>query len=329
MTTDFDSFFRNRIEGLLIRASWAAALRTMLGLEGVSQIWTGNAAWYLWLHGAPGVYALVFSEGDAFTFASRRLCEGQFALKCYPYPDHPGFEGFSAEERRLIQSQDFDATHTPQFEVAADIPESLFVVGSLSLICDPEENLALLTYQSLDNLRINPGARMPADFNAKHEGGAANRPLRDVAGWSLGSPLFDCLVGLYAYSRSAPPDFIGISRSQGFEYTVFADGRFESHPSRRTTQTSLTIGFHSANQDTGQIEGLWRSRLDEDETVLAAEKLPVSVEEAAAVHWPNPIVLNSRWWEIAGADFKSELASTCGCGEPCCRHLDNHGSCDC
>jgi hypothetical protein len=329
MTTDFDSFFRNRIEGLLIRASWVAALRTMLGLEGVSQIWNGNAAWYLWLHKAPGVYALVFSEGDAFTVANSRLCEGQFALKCYPYPDHPGFEGFSAEERRLIQSQDFDDTHTPQFEAASVIPESLFTVGSLSLICDAEDTLALLTYQSLDRLRIRQWSEPTTDTRFGPEGKTPTHPLRDVAGWALGYPLFDCLVGLHAHSRSAPPDFIGISRSQGFEYTVSADGHFECHPSRRVMQTALTIGFHGPDQDTGQIESLWRSRLDADETILSACKLPVSIENSVAAHWPDPIVLNSLWWEIAGADFKSELASTCGCGEPCRHHRDKHGACKC
>jgi hypothetical protein len=71
MPIDFDSFFRNRVEGLLIRASWVGEVRRMLGLTGVSQVWDGQAAWYFWLQAAVGEYG-VFEPGAAGGSDKRR-----------------------------------------------------------------------------------------------------------------------------------------------------------------------------------------------------------------------------------------------------------------
>lgn len=324
MSIDFDSFFRNHVEGLLIRASWVETLRSMLGLEGVSQIWNGSAAWYLWLRKAPGVYALAFSEGDVFGTNNRRLFEGRFALKCYPYANHPNFIGFSSEERRLVQSDRFDATHTPRFEAAAEIPESLFVVGGISLLCDAKERLVLLTYKSLDALRIHQSSEELVAYGPDCEPAAAHL-IRNVAGWVIGYPLFDCLVGLYAHLARRPPAFIGVTRCQGFEYTVYADGKAECRPSRSATQSTLSIGFDLSGGDAERIETLWQDRLASDEEIQIARKLPISIGNPIDLDLPANVTLNPLWWEIAASDFQSELNSTCGCAESHCHHPEKDG----
>jgi hypothetical protein len=324
MHIDFDSFFRNRIEGLLIRASWVETLRSMLGLKGVSQIWNGDAAWYLWLQGAPGVYALVFSEGDDVVSNGHRLFEGHFALKCYPYAHDAGFAGFSDEERRWIQSDRFDATNTPKFDALAEIPEALFTVGSLSLVSDADDSLALLTYQSLDALRIYQSDQVAARADGAPVSGTA-RLVRNVAGWATGYPLFDCLVGLYTHSTRQPPAFCGVTRSRGFDYTFFADGQAECRPSRRTVQTAVTIGFQSSDRDIDRLETLWRDRLEKGEKIQAARRLPVSMDDAGAAGLPDSLALNPKWWEIAASDFKSELSSACGCSDNHCHHSSEYG----
>jgi hypothetical protein len=324
MPIDFDSFFRNRIEALLIRASWVEAFRSKVGLERVSQIWSGNAAWYLWLRRAPGAYALVFSEGDVVTINGQRLFEGRFALKCYPYPESPGYGGFSTEERRWIESDCFDATHTPRFEAETEIPEALFTVGSISLLCDADDPLVLLTYQSLDALRVHQSDAASADSGADHAA-EKMRLVRNVAGWSMGYPLFDCLVGLYAHFTGQPPAFMGVTRCRGFEYTVFADGSAVCRPSRRTTQTALSIGFHSSGMNVQRVETFWQERLESGEQIQTARQLPISFDETVGKDLPDNVTLNPLWWDIAALDFKSELTSTCGCDEDHCHHTQKSG----
>jgi hypothetical protein len=322
MYIDFDSFFRSRIEGLLIRASWVGALRSMLGLEKVSQIWNGNAGWYFWLRTAPGPYALVFSEGQTIEIHGRRLFEGQFLIKCFPYPEYPGLSGFSAEERRLIGSDSFDDTHTPCFEAETGLPEWLFTVGSFALICDQEDTLNLLTYQSLDALRIR-------ELDHSGSGAGPDRPseaarwLRNIAGWDIGYPLFDCLVGLNCHAAGQPPAFIGLSQSEGFDYRITGTTGVELCNSSKTTQTALTFSFNSSDIGTEWIKTVWQNRLEAGESILAARRLTDSTEDAGQMDLPENIKLNPLWWKIAESDFRSELTSTCGCGRSHCHHTEH------
>ena len=82
---DHDSFFRNKIESMLITASWVERVQKMLDITGVSQVWGDAPEWYIWIDGAPGVYALVFDDGRSFDALDHTLHQGQFAVKCYPY----------------------------------------------------------------------------------------------------------------------------------------------------------------------------------------------------------------------------------------------------
>jgi hypothetical protein len=325
MLIDFDSFFRNRIEGLLIRASWSEALRAKLGLEAVSQIWKGNAAWYLWLQRAHGVYHLAFLEGEEIESSGGRLYEGHFAVKCYPYSHAPFFSGFSDEEQRLINSDRIDSTHTPRFESINEIPDWLFTVGSISLICDLKGLLALLTYQSLDALRVRREETPPIFTGA--DGTRWTAPLvRDVPGWEIGYPIFDCLVALYAHFKRQPPSFVGATSGQGFEHTVLADGRSVCRPSRESIQTAFTIGFHPADSDASALATLWQERLEAGEVIQTARRLSASFDHKVEGALPKNVILNPLWWKIAESHFKSELNSTCGCGRPHCHHQEKDGS---
>jgi hypothetical protein len=51
---DLDSFFRNKVESLLITASWVEQVQQMLDLKGVSQVWGDRPEWYVWVEDAPG-----------------------------------------------------------------------------------------------------------------------------------------------------------------------------------------------------------------------------------------------------------------------------------
>jgi hypothetical protein len=191
-------------------------------------------------------------------------------------------------------------------------------------LCDADDPLALLTYQSLDSLRVYQSDAVSQGAQEAPAPGTA-RLVRNVAGWELGYPLFDCLVGLYAHSIRQPPVFIGATRGRGFEYTVFADGGAECRPSPKTVQTVVTIGFQPPDGDIERIETLWRDRLEEGERIQAARRLPASMDDAGVSDLSDHFNLNPKWWEIAASDFKSELSSACGCSEDHCHHNEKDG----
>lgn len=316
MNIDFDSFFRNRIEAMLIKASWVGAIQSMLGLKATSQVWNGRAEWYLWLDRAPGVYALSFIDGQDVHLAGRRFHEGIFTVKCYPYRSHGTFADYSPEERRLIESDWFDATNTPCFEAQREIPDQLFAIGGFSMVIDPHGELALMTFESLDALKLHQGqAPSPGADEA-----AATSLIRNVAGWRTGSLLFDCLVGLYANGCKQPPIFAGATCGAGFESILQADAVVDCRPSEACRRMGLSIGFDLPGDAARAIESLWRTRLEPEETILAAAWLPATACRLPDYRFPQDVTVNPLWWEIAHSNFKSELNSACGCADGHCHH---------
>jgi hypothetical protein len=315
MSIDFDSFFRNRIENLLIRASWMGDLRKALGLEGFSQIWTGNAQWYFWLHGAPGVYCLAFAEGDVVRTGPKIFYVGRFVVKCYPSPNDPGYAGYSSEERFLLAGDRFDASGTPRFEASEKIPNALFTVGAISVVLDPQGELALLTFDSLDAL-----ITLDSRDHAVGSSPAPPQVVRDVCGWRHGRPLFDVIVGLYANFYGKPPSFVGATRSLGFEYWILPGQSTQCRSSETARRLALSVGFDGLKGEAGTlVESLWRSQLEAGETIVVSRKLPVAFKDGVD-GVPAQFTPNSTWWEAARADFRSDLSSTCGCGEHHCLH---------
>jgi hypothetical protein len=317
MHIDFDSFFRNRVESMMISASWVADVQSILGLKGASQVWNGRAEWDFWLHDAPGVYALAFSEGDPVQWMGKRLYEGRFVLKCYPYSDHPSFAGFSREERLLVKSDCFDPTNTPRFEAAAEIPDSLFTVGFISLLFDPEDCLALFAFESMDALKTT-ACETPSAGEERED------VIRNVAGWRIGYPLFDLMVGLSSYHRREAPVFLGATSSRGFELTLSPDGSLGCRIDQGIFRRSLTLGFHRDRRNAHWIEAFWRGRLEEGEEALDALNLPHSIEDVRSSPFSETPAPNPKWWKMAYSDFRSGLTSTCGCGDHHCHH-DHEG----
>jgi hypothetical protein len=313
MTIDFETYFRNRIENILIRASWVSDIRRMLGLQGISQIWSSNPQWYLWLQDAPGTYCLSFMEGDVVHADGNDLYEGRFALKCYPHVATAGYAGYAAEERLLRQSDHFDATGTPRFEIAATLSDSLFVVGSITFLSDPQGSFALLTFESLDALKM---LKIEASQCGSH---FCTSITRKVPGWEHGSPLFDCLVGLYAHFFHQAPIFMGATSSRGFEYIVFPNRSGEYRADAETTCLALTIGFGAPEGNAyARAEALWKMNLEPEEEIIVSQSVSPSSSHNAGHGMSKPFALNPRWWDAAGADFRSERSSLCGCADGHC-----------
>ena len=191
MNIDFDSYFRSKIESLLIKSSWVKAVQDLLALEAVSQVWGDRPEWYFWIKGAPGIYSLALVDAEISDIDGQKPILGQFFIKCYPYPGSREIGCFSAEEQSALNSDIFDSTHTPRIEAKSQIDDSWFTVGSISLLQWTNEQRVMLTYDSLEHIIT---CQLKFSKNGDETG---LEVIRNVPGWEMGYPLFNCLIGLF------------------------------------------------------------------------------------------------------------------------------------
>ena len=320
MNTDYESFFRNKIESVLITASWVEHVQHMLNLKAVSQVWGDKPEWYIWLDHAPGVYALVLEDAETVEGADRTLFMGHFAVKCYPYVDGSIFKAFSPQEQKMVAGDLFDETHTPRSEARERIPENFFAVGSVSIMLDEADTIALLTVDSLDALRLWVQGAMESQmtFPATTDNGYI---IRNVPGWQISYPLFDRLIGLFSFNFRHPPVFIGATRSPGFEYFENAEQNLECRPCAATQQLAASLLFLNTSRAASLVDTVWRESLGPEEKIIFRRYLPPFFDNQLNLDCRREVPINALWWELANTELKSELTSTCGC----CDH--SHTSC--
>jgi hypothetical protein len=306
---DFDSFFRNKVESLLITASWVEQVQKMLNIKGVSQVWGTRPEWYVWIDGAPGVYALVFEEGETTQAADQTMYFGRFAVKCYPYVSAPVFEAFSPREREMVNSDLFDQTHTPRLETQQEIPEAFFAIGSISLVADAAETVALLTFDSLDFLKC---WALCAETGSKNHLKEKMR-VRNIPAWQIGYPLFDRLVSLYSFYSKQPPAFIGATRSPGFETIIDSHQTPVSRECADIQQWSTSVLFKNYGDTEEWVDTIWRSQLEPEEKIVFEHACRYLARSHPVCNGSPLVCSNPLWWDLAYADLKSKLASTCGC----------------
>ncbi|MBT8365646.1 MAG: hypothetical protein KJP23_13180 [Deltaproteobacteria bacterium] len=310
---DFEGFFRNKIENMLITASWVEQVQKMLELKRVSQVWGDRPEWYIWIDGAPGAYSLVFQEGETIKAANRTLALGQFAVKCYPYAGATVFDAFSPQEREMLTSDLFDHTHTPRLETRSSLPEAFFTVGSVTLMLDAAETVAMFTFDSLDFLRwstFNPKIGQKYHLNHAQE----KKIVRNIPGWLIGYPLFDRLVSMFAFYSKKSPAFIGATRSPGFECVIDLNQIPANQACDQIQHWSTSVLFSSAADTDALINTVWRAQLDSKEKIVYEQNLGHPVDNSKnEFDQEPPVAINPLWWELAQSNLKSELASTCGC----------------
>ena len=309
---DFDSFFRNKMESMLITASWVEQVQKMLDLAGVSQVWGERPEWYIWIDGAPGVYALVFEEGETIEAADQNRVLGQFAVKCYPYVAASVFDSFSPAEREMVTGELFDHTHTPRLESRQCVPEAFFTVGSLSFMLNAAETVVMFTFDSLDFLKWSTISAKSGQRNGLNDSAEKNI-IRNIPAWQVGYSLFDCLISLYAFYSKRSPAFIGATRSPGFECMVDIDQTLESRVCDETWQYSTSVLFLNATDTEEMVDRNWRAKLEPEEKIIFEHSCSHSACNHFALNEHTPVAINPLWWDLAHADLKSELTSTCGC----------------
>lgn len=321
--TDCESFFQNKVNGMLVTTSWVDELKDLLGMEAVSQIWGEVPAWYLWLSDAHGVYRLQLS--DAMNDENNPLNkQGFFSIKCYPFPNTTVFDTFSYEEQVLSRSRFFDDTHTPRFEDMQRIHDSLFNVAGMEYRVNQDDTMACFTLESLDTLRwVYPEETVKHfDLIGKSRCYRKGEIGRSVPGWQLGYPVFDRLIGMYAFYSKTKPVRLRITRSPGFEYMYTGAHTFECLDSPEVHRLAASVFFASPNRPDRGI-GL------NEPDVLEPEAEPGQVEilldqafpcghlhhsgKLATLPTVEGAPINPLWWSLAETAYSSNLASTCGC----------------
>ena len=312
---EFESFFRNKIEEMLILSSWSEQFRSDIGFNGVSQIWGDRLAWYFWLADSPGVYQLEMMNTEEDMDIRGDRCTAVFQVKCYPYQESPEFQSFSFLERKLVQSNLFDDTNTPAFEHQGDIPPDLFTVATVEITMDLEGNATIISFESMDYLRIRyvqeahqsyPIINLERSFNCQEID-------RDVPGFQMGYPLFDCLMCLYANTFKQPPLEIRCSKSPGYE-AIVKGGDVYAREINNIKGFKLSM-FYS-------VKGL-SSYPDMDCTLENSDEGSEDIIYDRSFACGNfhenkgdkklPVMLNRKWWSLAHTHYESELTSSCGC----------------
>jgi len=302
---------------MLVTTSWVEKVKGMIGIEAVSQLWEDKPAWYFWISQAPGVYYLQLEEIFDEYWESDDLASGVFTIKCYPHTQGKVFQSFSFEEQSFINSNFFDHTHTPRFEDKEKIPKTLFNVATFELTIDSQENLALFTFEGLDSMRISYNQETLQTYPEikKEKRYKAGEKGRDVPGYELGYLLFDRILSLYSFYSKTKPARVLLTRSPGFEYVYDSNHTFQCVDTDDITINMLLFAKNSGKK-TVKGDKLIEKRLKEGRHKVVFD------QQFQCGHLHNnknlsvlKTPLNNQWWSLAEADYKSELASTCGCSD--------------
>jgi len=296
---------------MLVTTSWVDDVKTVTGLEAVSQVWGEKPAWYFWISGTPGVYALQL-EGITAPESDRRIwANGNFAVKCYPLAHEKVFHSFSFQERAMILSESFDHTHTPRFSHREQIPATLFNVAAVELKVDPEDRQALFVLEGLDIMNISYATETIQNYPVLQKKKRFKRGEidRKVPGWDLGYPLFDRLLCLYSFYSKKTPIRLWLTRSPGFSY-VFDKDQPECVQAPEINLFSLNVLFGNPHEEEDMID---RQSVDDDQEVVYDRVFHCHHSHHEPDQPPHLPPLNEQWWSLAHSDYKSTLSSTCGC----------------
>lgn len=302
---------------MLITASWVEKVKERIGLTAVSPFWGDTPSWYFWISQRPGAFLLELDEIVDENWESDLLAGGMFKIKYYPHPHGEGLEDFSFEEQAFVQSDFFDHTHTPRFEKKESIPDSLFNVAALEVTMDPKDNLALFSLEALDTMQITYDRaiyRTYPEFN-KGKQYIAGEQARNVPGYDLGYTLFSSLASLYSFYSKTKPTRVLATHGPGFKHVCNSSNQFHCIDTDEINLNSLHILFSdNSKKSMAKGEKLVEQRCKEaDHEVVFDQQFTYGQSPGNCI---SPFVnkaLDENWWFLAEADYKSDLASSCGC----------------
>jgi len=300
---------------MLIVSSWSEQFRSDIGFNGVSQIWGGRPAWYFWLADAPGVYQLEMMDTEEDPDTREDRCTAVFKVKCYPYQERAEFQSFSFLEKKLVQSNLFDDTHTPAFEHQGDIPDDLFTVATVEISMDLEGHAAIFSFESMACLQTRYVQETHQSFELiNRERIFRSQEIdRKVPGFRLGYRLFDCLMALYANAHKQSPLEIRFLKTPGFE-VVISGSTVDARRTDSIAGYDLGILFStSPSGDCSDEDDRLMANCEDDEELIYYRRFLCGHYHDSQEEMQLPVRLNRQWWSLAHGQYQSELASSCGC----------------
>jgi len=264
-----------------------------------------------------GAYSLQLETSATEKRDNLNWHNGNFSIKYYPHPKEEVFTTFSFQEQCFVRSEYFDRTRTPRPEDIEKIPATLFNVATMEYLTAPDDTPVLLSLTSLDALRISWKQETVQKYSMfpKERIFKRGETDRNFPGWELGLALFDRLLSLYSFYSKAKPLRVVMTRSAGFEYVFDAKHTWQCEDSSDLNMYSLNVLFAEETQKADRsIEDMMDRRcIGEGQEVLYEREFLCGHFHSATDQFPMPASLNEQWWSLAESDYKSELASTCGC----------------
>ena len=302
---------------MLVTASWVESVKHLTGLKAVSQIWSQNPEWYFWLNNMSGAYSHELEKSSTEKKDHLNCYNGNFSIKYFPHPREEVFAAFSFQEQCFAHSEFFDRTHTPRFEDKEKIPATLFNVATLEYATGSDDAPAILSLTSLDALRMSWQQETVQKYSMFPEEKIFKRGDidRNVPGWELGLALFDRLLSLYSFYSKSKPRRVAMTRSAGFEYVFDPIHGWQCEDSSDLNMYSLNVFFVPETKKVDRsIEKMMDRRcIGEGQELLYDREFLCGHFHSATDQFSLPVFLNELWWSLAESDYKSELASTCGC----------------
>jgi hypothetical protein len=300
---------------MLITASWVERVKSILGLQGVSQIWCETPAWYFWLADVPGAYELRLEPGDDPAVGTEGIITGLFTVRFFPRATGWAFLTFSREERNLISSELFDETNTLRLEARECVHPHLFTIATIGISLSEElEGLGLFTLEApeVSVWRVQSPARPDGDRGEVPGRSDHNGVTRRVPAWHLARRLFDCLVSLHAFAANTRPGRVVVTSSAGFDVVRMADGTITTEDTLDGSILTESVLFDSGGEEVSRL-----SEVLDRETAQPDGRVILDWKAACQCHNSPPVdastYVSEHWWSIADAKRVSHLGSTCGC----------------
>lgn len=252
--------------------------RLRLGLKAMSRGRQESMAWYLWTSTRLGVFELALLPASLEAYPDGAL----LALRYFPDPREAVFARFAPIEQQVRLSPIFDQTGTPGLDSAELLDPSLFHVGTLIIVPEGENHIALqLSVQDrwIEQLRGDDGWRT----------------RRDVPGLRLALAVLDPLVCGLSYLGRRPPALVRAWRRPGLSWRITNQGQAHSLPDPDASAWEIALHGLVAPGRAGSA----------GPAPLPAQAVEKPFFEYAEEISPrfSPWPINPQWWQAAGWQF--------------------------
>jgi hypothetical protein len=175
---------REKLDACFIFNSYAPPeVKKLTGVSMLSQIWIDVPAWYFWLHDVPGAFMLEAVKGDAMESDGITFDSAVFKVRYFPPTGSDNLDTFTERERHLRNTDLFDSTGTPVYDLLNVVREGYFEYATLEFHFSRSDDNVIMV------------------LSVPRAGNRVGKTSRE----SICTALYESLAGMYSlYYQSAP-----------------------------------------------------------------------------------------------------------------------------